>query len=391
MISLTENTINQDNIMHLAQWLLGNPKLTQGEKVREFEDAFASYMGRKHAVFVNSGSSANLLMLYALKLVLGEHKTKDSNYKVVIPTVSWATDLAPAIQLGLEPILADCNMDDLSVDLDHLEDIFYEHSPEALMLVSILGLVPDMERIVNLCHKYKVNLLEDVCESLGSEYQGQYLGFFGLMSSYSFYFSHHISTIEGGMITTDDETAYNLLVMLRSHGWGRDLTPEIRQNLKELAKVDDLKEKFTFYVPGFNFRSTDLQAVIGLEQLEQLNHIATTRHRNYLEYIKRLPDELWVPEYRDGDIVSNFGMPIISGHKDRIVKALDDNSIECRPLVCGSLGQQPMWTRFNGKPTPFTNADDINKNGIYIPNHSKITFDDIEEICGVIKESLKNG
>lgn len=391
MISLTKNTITKDNIMHLAQWLLGNPKLTQGEKVKEFETAFAEKMGRRYAIFVNSGSSANLLMMYTLKNMLGEHQIKDPNYKIVIPAVSWSTDLAPAIQLGLEPILVDCNMDDLSVDLDQLEDIFKKHKPEALMLVSILGLVPDMQRVTDLCIKYKVNLFEDVCESLGSKCKDQLLGSFGLMSSYSFYFSHHISTIEGGMITTNDETAYNLLIMLRSHGWGRDLAPDIRRNLKEIAKVDDLKEKFTFYVPGFNFRATDLQAVIGLEQLDTLDYIVSTRHLNYLEYIKYLPDELWVPTCKSEDTISNFGMPIITPHKDRIVEALYDNSIECRPLVCGSLGQQPMWIRFNGQPTLLTNADDINNNGIYIPNHSKITFDDIDEICGVIKESLKNG
>lgn len=391
MISLTENTISQDNIIHLAQWLLGNPTLTQGDRVKEFEAAFAKKMGRNHAVFVNSGSSANLLMLYTLKHMLGEHELKDPNYKIVIPTLSWATDLAPAIQLGLEPILVDCNMDDLSVDLDHLEDVFNEHRPQALMMVSILGLVPDMNRVAYLCSKYEVHLLEDTCESLGSQYRGQYLGSFGLMSSFSFYFSHHISTIEGGMILTNDEAAYNLLVMLRSHGWGRDLAPDIRRNLKEIAKVDDLKEKFTFYVPGFNFRSTDLQAFIGLEQLEELDHIVSERHRNYKEYSKQLSDILWTPIYREGDTVSNFGMPIISKYKDRIVSALNENEIECRPLVCGSLGLQPMWKRYNGQPTHFTNADEINRHGIYIPNHSQITFDDVDEICSVIKESLRNG
>jgi len=391
MITLTENTINQDDIIHLVQWLLGNPTLTQGDRVKEFEAAFAKKMGINHAVFVNSGSSANLLMLYALKHVLGEKLDKDPNYKIVIPSLSWATDLAPAIQLGLEPILVDCNMDDLSVDLDHLESIFEKEQPQALILVSILGLVPDMEKIVELCNKYQVNLLEDVCESLGSKYQGQSLGSFGLMSSFSFYYSHHISTIEGGMITTNNEIVYYLLLMLRSHGWGRDLTPEIRQNLKEIANVDDLKEKFTFYVPGFNFRSTELQAVIGLEQLNKLDYIISTRHRNYIEYIKLLPDILWVPQYRSDDIVSNFGMPIISKYKDLIVEALAENEIECRPLICGSLGQQPMWKRFNGKSTLLTNSDEINKNGIYIPNHSQITFDDIDEICGVIKESLQDG
>ncbi len=391
MISLTENTITKDNIMHLAQWLLGNPKLTQGEKVKEFEVEFAKKVDREYAVYVNSGSSANLLMLYVTKLVLGANLHKDPSYKIVIPALSWATDLAPAIQLGLEPILVDCNMDDLSVDLDHLEDIFYEHEPQALMLVSILGLVPDMKRVVELCDKYKVNLLEDVCESLDSRYKNQVLGSFGVMSSFSFFFSHHISTIEGGMVTTDDEVMYNLLVMLRSHGWGRDLKPSVRKNMQLLANIDDLKEKFTFYVPGFNFRATDLQAVIGLEQLKILNSISRIRHNNYMQYIDNLCDGMWTPRHNIENRVSNFGMPIISEYKESIVEALEENEIECRPLICGSLGRQPMWVRFNGGPTCLTNADQINEQGIYVPNHSQITLDDVDEICGVIKESLNNG
>ena len=387
-MNLTENTISQDDIIHLVKWLLDEPQLTQGERVKEFETAFAKKIDSKHAVFVNSGSSANLLMLYALKLRFGEKLSQDPSYKIVIPALSWATDLAPAIQLGLEPILVDCNWDDLSVGLYSLETIFKKERPEALLLVSILGLVPNMDAVLDLCAKYNVVLLEDACESLGSQYENQYLGSFGLMSSFSFYFSHHISTIEGGMITTDDEIMYHLLLMLRSHGWGRDLPTDVRKKLQKDTGVDDLTEKFTFYVPGFNVRATDLQAVIGLKQLDEIDNIARIRHNNYLEYRELLSDELWIPRHNMKNKVSNFGMPIISKKRNQIVQGLEKNGIQCRPLVCGSLGKQPMWKRYNGSNSNFDLADQANKNGIYVPNHSKITLNDVYYIWDVINEEL---
>ena len=191
-ITLVKDTIDKDDVDNLIEWLKTYPRLTKGPKTVEFEEKWSKWIGCKYSVFVNSGSSANLLMLYALK-VIGNLR----NDKIVVPALSWATDMAPVIQLGFEPLICDCNMQNLAVDVGQLESIFKYHKPAALILVSVLGLSPDMDKIIKLCQKYGVILLEDNCESQGTEFRGEKLGNFGLMSSFSTYFGHTMSTIEG--------------------------------------------------------------------------------------------------------------------------------------------------------------------------------------------------
>ena len=234
MITLVKDTIDNKDIDRLIDWLKTYPRLTKGPVTLELEQKWSEWLGRKYSVFCNSGSSANLLMLSALK-ESGYMKNK----KVVVPSVAWATDLAPVMQLGFEPILVDSNMGDLSVDLEHLEKIFKKEKPSALMFVSVLGLVPDMDKIMDLCVRYSVTLLEDTCESMGCEYKGKKLGTFGMMSTFSTYFGHHISTIEGGFISTDDSELYELLVSLRSHGWDRDLSKHTQKVLQADWNVSD--------------------------------------------------------------------------------------------------------------------------------------------------------
>ena len=191
-MKLVNDTIDNKDIDSLIEWLGKYPKLTKGPVTLELEKKWSKWLGVKNTTFCNSGSSANLLMLWAL--IEAGRIGRDA--KIVVPSVAWATDLAPVIQLGMTPILCDANLQDLSVDLDHLETIFKETKPDVLLLVSVLGLVPNMERILELCNKYEVILLEDACESMGSRYKDKKLGSFGLMSSFSTYFGHHMSTIE---------------------------------------------------------------------------------------------------------------------------------------------------------------------------------------------------
>ena len=214
MINLVNDTINKKDIDRLIGWLKTYPRLTKGPVTKQVEDKWSKWIGRKYSVFCNSGSSANLLMLLAL-MEMGRLNKDDS---VVVPALAWATDLSPVMQLGLNPIICDVNLEDLSVDLHQLEQIFINDRPKALMLVSVLGLVPKMDKIVNLCEKHGVILLEDTCESMGSKFEDKNLGTFGCMSSFSTYFGHHISTIEGGFISTDDKEVYDVLVAVRSHG-----------------------------------------------------------------------------------------------------------------------------------------------------------------------------
>ena len=195
-VYLSENTITTDDLLELTEWLKTNPRLTKGKLTEKFEEEFAKYIGTKRAVFVNSGSSALLLMLVAMVY----HEKIKFGDKVVVPAVSWSTDASSVIHAGLNPIFVDCNLHDLSVDLDSLEEIFIKESPSALLLVQVLGLVPQMDKLVDMCDKYGVILLEDTCESLGSQFGKNRLGSFGYASTFSTYFGHHISTIEGGVI-----------------------------------------------------------------------------------------------------------------------------------------------------------------------------------------------
>ena len=378
MISLVNNTINKDDINDLIDWLKTYPRLTKGPLTLDLEKKFSNWLGTKYSVFCNSGSSANLLMLSALK-----ESGYMNNNKVVVPSVSWGTDLAPVMQLGLEPILCDANMNDLSVDLEHLERIFKEESPSTLMFVSVLGLVPDMDKITDLCTNYNVILLEDTCESMGCEYRKNKLGTYGEMSSFSTFFGHHISTIEGGFISTDDEDLYKLLVSIRSHGWDRDLDKKTQINLQKEWNISEFNALYTFYYPGYNLRSTDLNAFIGLNQIDKLDYWGKKREQNFNLYQKLIKNDYWKVKPRPNSFVSNFAYPVIHPNRDKIVEILLKNNVEVRPMICGSMGTQPFYVKKYGK-LELPNVTIIDLYGFYVPNNPKMKSEEILFICDLV-------
>ena len=383
-ITLVKDTIGNEDIDRLVEWLKTYPRLTKGPITLDFERKYSEWLGRKYSVFVNSGSSANLLMLSALHQ--GEYLKND---KIVVPSTAWSTDLAPVIQLGLEPLLCDSNMNDLSVDLEHLEKIFVEELPSALLLVSVLGLVPDIESILVLCRKYDVLLLEDTCEAMGCEYGGRKLGTFGKMSSFSTFFGHHISTIEGGIISTDDFELYELLLSIRSHGWERDLSAETQFKLQQDWNVSEFDAMYTFYYSGFNMRSTDLQAYIGLAQIDKLDSWGKSRQENYNLYQRLIDNDYWKPSSSLDSLTSNFAYPIISPHRDKIVKELQENNVEVRPMICGSMGTQPFYVKeFEELKLP--NVSIIDRYGFYVPNHPTLTVEEIDFISNIINKVIDN-
>lgn len=381
MIKLVNDTIDKNDIDSLISWLKKYPRLTKGPVTKELESKFAETNNSKYAVFCNSGSSANLLMLQALL----ECNVVPKNSKVIVPALAWATDYSPVVQLGFEPILCDINLSDLSIDLNHFEKICKEEKPSALILVSVLGLVPNMNEISRICLKYNVALIEDNCESLGSKYNGEFLGNFGLMSSFSTYFGHHISTIEGGFITTNDYEIYKCLLMIRNHGWDRDLDDESQKALRKKWNIDDFESLYTFYLNGFNFRSTDLQAYIGLGQIKKIKDISEKRNKNFFLYYNNIKKNLLNIEIRDSNFISNFAYPILSKRKEDIVKELAKNNIETRPLISGSIGNQPFYVKDYGV-NMLKNASLIDKYGIYIPNHPGLEEIDITFIADIINE-----
>jgi CDP-6-deoxy-D-xylo-4-hexulose-3-dehydrase len=220
-INLVKDTIDESDINQLIEWLKTNPRLTKGDLTIEFEKIWSKWLGVKYSVFVNSGSSANLAAIYSLIL-----SGKLKNNKIIVPAVSWVTTVTPAIQLGLEPIMCECDMSNLGLDIEHLKKIIKEENPSSIILVHVLGFSNHMDEIVKLCNENNILLVEDTCESLGSKYDSKMLGTFGDLSTFSFYFGHHMSTIEGGMVSTDNEDLYHILLSIRSHGWDRDLPKE---------------------------------------------------------------------------------------------------------------------------------------------------------------------
>ena len=380
MIRLAENTITHEELLALSEWIPNSPQLTKGPLVIEFEKKFASFTGTKHCVMVNSGSSANLLMAYSL--LEGNYL---KNKKVVVPAISWITTLSPFLQFGFDVLLCDSNNVNLGLDTQKLEEIFIKEKPALLILVHVLAHLNDMEEINRLCEKYDVVLIEDACEALGtSDVNGKKAGNLSLAGSFSFYYGHHISTIEGGAVTTNDTKLYNLMLSIRSHGWSRDVDSNFKEEWKKEFNIDDVREFYTFYYPGFNLRSTDLNAFIGISQLDKMDEIIKVRENNYNFYNKFLEGKYWKQESKFSEL-SSFAYGTIVENRMEVFNHLKKNNIEVRPLICGSMGKQPFWIKKYGH-TPLEVADVIHDYGLYLPNHLYLDEEKIKFVCDKFKE-----
>jgi CDP-6-deoxy-D-xylo-4-hexulose-3-dehydrase len=380
MIRLAENTITHEELLALSEWIPNSPQLTKGPLVIEFEKKFASFTGTKHCVMVNSGSSANLLMAYSL--LEGNYL---KNKKVVVPAISWITTLSPFLQFGFDVLLCDSNNVNLGLDTQKLEEIFIKEKPALLILVHVLAHLNDMEEINRLCEKYDVLLIEDACEALGtSDVNGKKAGNLSLAGSFSFYYGHHISTIEGGAVTTNDTKLYNLMLSIRSHGWSRDVDSNFKEEWKKEFNIDDVREFYTFYYPGFNLRSTDLNAFIGISQLDKMEEIIKVRENNYNLYNKFLEGKYWKQESKFSEL-SSFAYGTIVENRMEVFNHLKKNNIEVRPLICGSMGKQPFWIKKYGH-TPLEVADVIHDYGLYLPNHLYLNEEKIKFVCDKFKE-----
>ncbi len=379
---LAMETISDDDIDALSEWLKSYPKLTKGDLTLQFEKLWADYIGTKYAVFCNSGSSANLLMIYAAL-----HNGHIENKKIAVPSVGWVTTLSPAIQFGLEPVMVGADPNTFGIDLDQLEKLCEEDCPDAVIFVQVLGVPHYKERMLALKEKYGFILLEDSCAALGAEYSdGSMVGTLGDMSSFSFYFGHQLSSIEGGMVNTDSKELYDLMLMLRSHGWGKDLDQETYNSMIEEHGIDDFHKPFTFFVAGFNLRSTDLQAFIGIRQMEKAKWVAQRRYENHVRYAQNLEGYVQFQDWRDHKPVSiSFGALATSKeHRTEIVNRLVENKIETRIFSAGNLGLHPFWVRRYGKfDDEMSNI--IHSRGFFVPNYPELTNEDIDYICSVIK------
>ena len=384
---LAEDTIDAEDIQHLIAWLSGNPRLTKGPLTAQFEEKWSRWLGMKHSVFCNSGSSANLLMYYALLL-----SGRLTNKKIIVPSVGWVTTIAPAIQLGFQPIMCEADADTFGLDLMHLEQLLKKHKPSTVIMVQVLGVPHKMKELMALKKKYGFFLLEDICAAMGSAYRGRNVGTFGDMSSSSLYFGHQISTIEGGLVSTNDAQFNESLLMARSHGWGKDLPPAAHKRLIKKYRIDDFAAPFVFYEPGFNLRSTDLNAFIGLRQIDKMAWLIKRRSENHALYKSLLEYRFSMQNTDPRDTICTIHFGMLAKSKDerkKIVAALMAHGIETRMFSAGNLGLHPFWFNRYGKAS-FKMADRIHYTGLFLPNHPSLKEDDVRFIANVVLEAVKS-
>lgn len=376
-IRLAEETISSDELRLSAEWMTSGVQLTKGPETVAFESEFSDFIGARHAVFVNSGSSANMMMALAL-VQSGRLK----NRRVVCPAISWVTTVSPFMLLGFEVILCDADPRNLGLDPRHLAELVDQHDPAVVVTVDVLGHPNTYSEIERICSQSGAILVEDACEALGTvSIDGRRLGTIGLMGSFSFYYGHHMSTIEGGMVVTDDDELHSLLLSMRSHGWSRDLPPAVREQLQQEASVDDFANLYTFYRPGLNFRSTDLQAFIGRGQLRTMTIVAQKRQWLHGEYASRLGG-FWSLR-SESILLSAFAYGLAVEDRQSLGAKLADLGIESRPLICGNIARHPFWYRENEIPV-LPVADLIHRSGLYLPVHHLLEERDVVRVADAV-------
>lgn len=368
----------------LADFILNEDILSMNKECRKFEESFAAKQGRKHAVYVSNGSVANLLLIQSM-MNLGIFKAGD---KIGFSALTWPTNVMPLIQLGLEPVAIDCELDTLNVSPKNLED--HIDGLKGLFITNVLGFSDDITKLKELCHKNDIVLIEDNCESLGSEVGGVLLGNFGLASTFSFFVGHHMSTIEGGMVCTDDDDLHNYLVMGRAHGWDRNLSPDAQEKLRTETNTDEFYAKYTFYDLASNFRPTEINGFIGNTQMPYWDEIVSKRVSNFERFSEAMSknNDFYQYDLSHMDTVSNFSMPIIcktpelaQKYKTKFQKA----EVEIRPVIAGNMTKQPFYKKYVTDVTPQPNSDLVHANGFYFGNNPEMTDDEIDTLCGLLQ------
>ncbi|MHA1940209.1 MAG: DegT/DnrJ/EryC1/StrS family aminotransferase [Promethearchaeota archaeon] len=360
-------------------------RYTQGKKVVEFEEKFASWNDSKYGVMVNSGSSANLLAVFILK----EKYNLSDGDEILVPAVTWPTTIYPVIQNNLTPVFCDVDSS-YNISVKSMRKMTTEKT-KAVFVVHVLGQSANMDEIIEFCKEKNMLILEDCCESTGAEYKGTKVGNFGIMSTFSFYFVHHMTTIEGGILLTEDPEIQDLLKSARSHGWVRG------SSRAEKYKKEYISTDFLFDMLGYNLRSTDLNASLGLVQLERLDSFIDVRRENHRLFKKLIEEKMFkrvALQEVDLDECVSFSFGIVFDSKenrDKILENLPKRGVECRPIIAGNLLQQPVFKiKLKGtfRADICKNSDEIHYKGLYLPNNQFINNEKIEYMINNIQDIL---
>lgn len=368
------------------QRVITSGMFTMGPKVFEFEKQFAGYLGAKHCVMVNSGSSANLLMVAALFYSKNSDLALKAGDEVIVPAVSWSTTYYPLYQYGLKIKFVDIDLETLNFDLDALEKAVTDKT-RLIMAVNLLGNPNDFDRIKAIIGEKKITLIEDNCESLGAQFKGKQAGTFGVMGSYSSFFSHHISTMEGGLISTDDEELHHILLSLRAHGWTRNL-PKFNHVCGEKSD-DPFKESFRFVLPGYNVRPLEMSGALGIEQVKKLPSLVAERRKNAAMLQSVMQDHPTVLVQQEIGESSWFGFslvirPGVSLTRDALLSKLNGLGFEVRPIVAGNFAKNEVVKYFNSEVSgELTNAEHIDSNGLFVGNHHYSIADAVRQLKSI--------
>ena len=351
--------------------VFGGDYYKMGSYCKQFEKAYAEWAGTNYAVFCNSGSSANLLAIAALR-----HDPRfltDKRDEIIVPAVSWSTTYYPVMQLGYKPIFVDICDKTFNIQIEDLEKKITPNT-RAIFTVNLLGNPCDFGALKRLCEQHNLVLLEDNCESMGASYHGKKTGSHGLIGTQSTFFSHHICTMEGGICVTDDELTYELLKSLRAHGWIRDVENEALFYTYFEKPESELYEHFHFVLPGYNFRPTEIQGALGLEQLKKLDGFINERIIN-AEYFQntmlKLNSGLQFQQEQEDGQSSWFWFGLLCEHKEQrdvLARILKKQGVDCRPIVSGNMLRQPIFSNL-AQPEKFPNAQKIHDCGLAIGNH----------------------
>ncbi len=391
--SLTESVLEKADLKAAIK-VINSKKITMGPKTKELESYFKNKIVKRNSLMVNSGSSSNLLIFQCLINPLVKRLNKGD--EVLIPAICWSTSLWPIIQCGLKVKFVDIDLNTLNIDLNDLKRKISKKT-KALMLVHALGNCTDMDLLTGICKKNKIILIEDACEALGSTFKNQPLGTFGEFSSFSFYYSHHITSGEGGMICTKNNKYHEIIKSLRSHGWSRGLL----NNNKLSKKYNKIDKNWIFINSGFNLRPTDINASIGLQQLKRLKKILSIRKYNFLKIKNELIQhknynkQFYILDDQKKSNISWFGIPFILKTNNRLdklklMKNLNERGIMTRPIISGNFAKQPSIKLYKIKNiSKLPNADLIDKKAFFLGLHNvKITENKLKKLVNLFYSSF---
>jgi CDP-6-deoxy-D-xylo-4-hexulose-3-dehydrase len=379
-----EDTITLGDRLKMAHFLLTSSRLTNGPKVREFEAAWSNWLGVKHSLYVSSGSTANSLLIAAVK----EHYGLKDGDKVLVPATTWMTNVAPVFQAGLQPVFCDINLGNFSFDEEELKYVATQHPDiKVVFITHLIGLSSNVEKVREIFPDALI--LEDVCESHGvCGPDEERRGTKSTGSTFSFYFGHHMTTIEGGVVCTNNTELYELMRLKRSHGMAREASPHMFKKYAE--QNPDIDKMFLFMTDGYNFRNHEVCAVLGLSQLKRLDKNIEIRRSNYRRFHTGLVHTAGykIPQYQKGN--SSFSFPIVSYDESTVKvlkKVLTKNEIEYRPIISGNLLRHPAFQQYKlctQRENP--NVETLHKNGLYVGNSQFVTDKKVDRLLQILSQ-----